>query len=68
MLRSLAHWAGGVSRTERSIHEAYLYAVDKAEHFIYIEVGDAIKYLADSCTISMLYSRHVLNTQQWLDT
>ncbi|XP_065912688.1 phospholipase D2-like [Dysidea avara] len=37
VLRSLSDWSGGLSKTEDSPYKAYLYAVDKAEHFIYIE-------------------------------
>ena len=38
LLRSLGDWSGGLSKTERSVLDAYIDAIDKAEHFIYIEV------------------------------
>ena len=37
ILRSLSEWSGGVP-TERSIHTAYVEAINSAQHFIYIEV------------------------------
>ena len=49
MLRSLADWSGGLSQTEHSILDAYIYAMDKAEHFIYIEVCDTAKIKIRSC-------------------
>ena len=38
MIRSLGGWSGGLDDKEASILNAYLYAIDRAEHFIYIEV------------------------------
>lgn len=35
--RSLSAWSGGISKTECSIHNAYLDLISKAEHYIYIE-------------------------------
>jgi phospholipase D1/2 len=37
VVRSLADWSGGLPEPETSIHEAYLAAIENAEHFIYIE-------------------------------
>lgn len=36
VLRSVGNWSAGQPK-ENSIHEAYLHAIEKAEHFIYIE-------------------------------
>ena len=37
-MRSLGPWSGGFeTKVERSIYEAYMNAIDKAEHYIYIE-------------------------------
>ena len=44
MIRSLGDWSGGLHQTETSIVNAYIYAIDKAEHFIYIEVNTIIYY------------------------
>ncbi|MED6130321.1 Phospholipase D zeta 1 [Stylosanthes scabra] len=37
VIRSVAQWSAGTSRTEESIHKAYCSLIEKAEHFIYIE-------------------------------
>ncbi|KAF8792040.1 Phospholipase D1 like protein [Argiope bruennichi] len=37
VLRSLSHWSGGISETERSIQEAYIGIIQGSKHFIYIE-------------------------------
>ncbi|XP_076810877.1 phospholipase D1-like isoform X2 [Clavelina lepadiformis] len=37
ILRSSCEWSAGISKTERSIQNAYLDAIERAEHFIYIE-------------------------------
>ncbi|XP_075252478.1 phospholipase D1-like isoform X2 [Convolutriloba macropyga] len=38
VVRSLGPWSGGFeTKVERSIYEAYMNAIDKAEHYIYIE-------------------------------
>ncbi|KAI4371396.1 hypothetical protein MLD38_019637 [Melastoma candidum] len=37
IIRSVSQWSAGTGLTEESIHNAYLYLVEKAEHFIYIE-------------------------------
>ena len=38
ILRSVAGWSSGVKRTEKSIHSAYLDCIERAKHYIYIEV------------------------------
>ena len=38
VLRSLSEWSGGVP-LENSIMNAWIQAIEKAEHFIYIEVS-----------------------------
>ena len=37
--RSLDHWSAGLSEGEASILNAYRDLIEKAEHFIYIEVN-----------------------------
>ena len=37
MLRSLAEWSGGIP-VEHSIMNAWVKAIEEAEHFVYIEV------------------------------
>ena len=37
--RSLDSWSGGLSETETSILKAYRDLIQKAEHYIYIEVN-----------------------------
>lgn len=37
LLRSASLWSFGLDETEHSIHTAYLYMIDQADHFIYIE-------------------------------
>ena len=39
MVRSLDKWSGGISETECSIYKAYCDLIQRAEHFIYIEVN-----------------------------
>ena len=38
--RSLDSWSGGLSETETSILKAYRDLIQKAEHYIYIEVNN----------------------------
>ena len=38
ILRSSSEWSAGLYDTERSIQNGYLYAIEKSQHFIYIEV------------------------------
>ena len=38
-VRSAAFWSCGIEKVERSIHTAYIHMIEKAEHFIYIEVS-----------------------------
>ncbi|BBG93147.1 phospholipase D P1 [Prunus dulcis] len=38
VIRSVSQWSAGTSQVEESIHNAYCSLIDKAEHFIYIEV------------------------------
>lgn len=38
VIRSVSQWSSGTSQVEDSIHSAYCSLIDKAEHFIYIEV------------------------------
>jgi len=37
ILRSSSEWSAGLYDTERSIQNGYLYAIEKSQHFIYIE-------------------------------
>ena len=39
VLRSSSEWSAGISENDRSIQNAYIYAINKAEHYIYIEVS-----------------------------
>lgn len=39
MTRSLDAWSGGLSQTESSILNSYCDLINKAEHYIYIEVS-----------------------------
>lgn len=38
VIRSVSQWSAGTSQIEDSIHNAYYSLIEKAEHFIYIEV------------------------------
>lgn len=38
VIRSVSQWSAGTSQIEDSIHNAYCSLIEKAEHFIYIEV------------------------------
>ncbi|CAI9295031.1 unnamed protein product [Lactuca saligna] len=38
VLRSVSQWSAGTSQVEESVHKAYISLIEKAEHFIYIEV------------------------------
>lgn len=51
IIRSVSHWSAGTSQTEESIHKAYCWAIEKAEHFIYIENQFFISGLLDDETI-----------------
>eukprot|EP01094_Clydonella_sp_ATCC50884_P025320 TRINITY_DN660_c1_g1_i1.p1 TRINITY_DN660_c1_g1~~TRINITY_DN660_c1_g1_i1.p1 ORF type:complete len:818 (+),score=198.65 TRINITY_DN660_c1_g1_i1:184-2454(+) len=47
IVRSIAEWSGGMGRgKEKSIYQAYLSAIEAAEHFIYIENQFFISSLA----------------------
>ncbi|XVF38771.1 hypothetical protein REPUB_Repub20aG0130800 [Reevesia pubescens] len=37
IIRSVSQWSAGTSQTEESIHCAYCFLIEKAEHFVYIE-------------------------------
>ncbi|XP_071503724.1 phospholipase D1-like [Diadema antillarum] len=37
ILRSSAQWSAGMQRTEDSIHQAYIHAIQNSKHFLYIE-------------------------------
>lgn len=37
VIRSVSQWSAGTSQSEDSIHKAYCYLIEKAEHFVYIE-------------------------------
>lgn len=39
VVRSVSQWSTGASQPEESIHKAYCSLIEKAEHFIYIEVS-----------------------------
>lgn len=39
IIRSVGQWSAGTSQTEESIHNAYISLIEKADYFIYIEVG-----------------------------
>lgn len=38
IIRSVGQWSAGTGHTEESIHNAYFSVIEKAEHFVYIEV------------------------------
>lgn len=38
VLRSVADWSAGLKKTEHSIQNAYIDAIENAEHYIYLEV------------------------------
>lgn len=42
VIRSVSQWSAGTSQDEESIHTAYCSLIEKAEHFIYIEVYDSL--------------------------
>ncbi|XP_057488567.1 phospholipase D zeta 1-like isoform X1 [Actinidia eriantha] len=42
VIRSVSQWSAGTSQIEESIHNAYCSLIEKAEHFIYIEVYNEI--------------------------
>jgi len=39
VIRSVSQWSAGTSQPEESIHTAYCSLIEKAKHFIYIEVS-----------------------------
>lgn len=48
VIRSVGQWSAGASQTEESIHNAYISLIEKAEHFIYIEVWNTVlKFLLE---------------------
>lgn len=52
ILRSSSEWSAGLYDTERSIQNGYLYAIEKSEHFIYIEVEinfDLLNHVGKNC-------------------
>jgi hypothetical protein len=38
VIRSVGQWSAGTTQIEGSIHNAYFSLIEKAEHFVYIEV------------------------------
>ncbi|KAM7463111.1 hypothetical protein LguiA_031232 [Lonicera macranthoides] len=42
VIRSVSQWSAGTSQVEESIHKAYCSLIEKAEHFVYIEVRNTI--------------------------
>lgn len=38
VVRSVGQWSAGTTQIEGSIHNAYFSLIEKAEHFVYIEV------------------------------
>lgn len=38
VIRSVSQWSAGTSQIEESIHIAYCSLIEKAEHYVYIEV------------------------------
>jgi hypothetical protein len=38
VIRSVGPWSAGTTQIEGSIHNAYFSLIEKAEHFVYIEV------------------------------
>jgi len=43
ILRSSCEWSAGISEVDCSIQNAYLYAIEKSQHFIYIEVRSILR-------------------------
>jgi phospholipase D1/2 len=39
VVRSVGPWSAGTTQIEGSIHNAYFSLIEKAEHFVYIEVS-----------------------------
>lgn len=54
MTRSLDSWSGGLCQTEISILNSYCDLINKAEHFIYIEVIEFYS-LVFKVNLSILY-------------
>ncbi|XP_047334526.1 phospholipase D zeta 1-like [Impatiens glandulifera] len=50
-IRSVSQWSAGTSQVEESIHNAYCYLIERAEHFIYIENQFFISGLSGDDTI-----------------
>ncbi|XP_035662332.1 phospholipase D1-like [Branchiostoma floridae] len=48
ILRSSSKWSAGISVTEKSIYEAYLWSIQQAQHYIYIENQFFISCLQDN--------------------
>lgn len=44
VIRSVSQWSAGTSQVEESIHSAYCSLIEKAEHFVYIEVHITLFY------------------------
>jgi len=53
VIRSVGQWSAGTSQTEESIHNAYFSLIEKAEHFIYIEVRILWIYCANLCNVQI---------------
>ncbi|CAI9277389.1 unnamed protein product [Lactuca saligna] len=52
VLRSVSQWSAGTSQVEESIHKAYISLIEKAEHFVYIEIIVPEKKDSHGCTLS----------------
>ncbi|KAL6146533.1 hypothetical protein ACLB2K_057211 [Fragaria x ananassa] len=65
VIRSVSQWSAGTSQTEESIHNAYCYLIEKAEHFVYIEnqffiSGFSGDEIIQNRILEVLYRRIVL--------
>jgi hypothetical protein len=53
----VSQWSTGTSQIEESIHNAYCTLIDRAEHFIYIEVrnSDPVPYFFSMATGAIVF-------------
>jgi phospholipase D1/2 len=51
VLRSVANWSAGVSKTENSIHEAMKHLINTSKHYIYIENQFFISNIDDNSVV-----------------
>ncbi|XP_073113802.1 phospholipase D zeta 1 isoform X2 [Elaeis guineensis] len=59
VIRSVGQWSAGTSQTEESIHNAYFSVIEKAEHFVYIEVYVHSKLMIVDDRITLIGSANI---------